>query len=466
MLKKLRKKETAKKVWIFLAIIILPAFVLWGAGSMVRDKSQPSYAGKIFGKTVTYTEYKEALEATKNQAILQYGDKFVDMQKYLNLEAQAWERLILLTEAKKRRIRISDKEVVALIENYPFFQNNGRFSPQIYEQMLRYVFNTPARVFEEQTRENLMLVKIYDSVTKNIKLSDTETEEAYAKENESISINYIAALDSEFAKDINPTEEEVRKYFEANSFEFKQPLSFNLEYIVTDSEDKLKSVISRLNKKEDFHKVAKELNFLVKESGYFTQTDPIPGIGWSPQILSLLPKLKPGQLLPAIHMDKNYFIMRLKDKKEPHVPEFADIKTKAREVYIKKKGREIAKAKIEDCLKKLNAAPKTVDFSKYAKELGLKSGSTEMFKYNSYIEGIGASDKLWMAAYNLKDDSISNIIDMEGGFYIIKVKSLTPIDKNKFESEKKDFAQKLLQQKKQEYFIKYVEELKRKAQIS
>ncbi len=437
---------------------------------MVRDKSQPSYAGKIFGRTISYIEYKDALEATKNQAILQYGDKFVDMQKYLNLEAQAWERLILLSEAKKRKIRISDKEVVDLIENYPFFQTNGKFNPQVYEQMLKYAFNTPARTFEEQTRENLMLLKIYDSVTKDIKLTDKEIEEEYAKENDPLSINYIAALATDFSKGIAPSEQEVKSYFNHNSLEFKQPLSFNVEYITTDSEDTLKTVVSHLNKKEDFLKVAKDANLIAKETGQFTQTDPIPGIGWSPQILSLLPKLKPGQLLPAIHMDKNYYILRLKDKKEPHIPEFESIKEKAKEIFIKDGAREIAKSKIEDCLKKLNedykTNPNAADFPKYAKEFGLKASSTEMFKYSSYIEGIGASDKLWMAAYDLKESSFSGVIAMEGGFYIIKIKSRAPVDKSKFEAEREDFAQRLLLQEKQKYFIKFVEELKRKAQIS
>ena len=40
MLRALRNKKTAKKVWIVLAVIIVPAFVLWGSGSLLRSKEE------------------------------------------------------------------------------------------------------------------------------------------------------------------------------------------------------------------------------------------------------------------------------------------------------------------------------------------------------------------------------------------------------------------------------------------
>ena len=125
MLKFLRNKKTAKKVWIGLAIIIVPAFVLWGSGSLMGDKEKAVNAGRIFGKKVSTLEYKDALAAARTAAIMQFGDNFEQMQKFLNLEVQAWERLILLYEAKKRKVDATDKEVIELIEKYPFFQRNG-----------------------------------------------------------------------------------------------------------------------------------------------------------------------------------------------------------------------------------------------------------------------------------------------------------------------------------------------------
>lgn len=465
MLRLLRNKKIAKWIWVILAIIIVPAFVLWGSGSLIRSKDEPTYAGRIFGKKISFLDYRDALEAVKNQAIIQYGEEF--SQKQLNLESDVWYRLILLAEAKKHNIKVSDKEVVGLIQSYPFFQRKGKFDNRTYSQMLEYVFRTPARIFEEQSRQNIMLSKLYNVVTKDINLRDEEIKEAYRKENEEISIYYIAGLASDFSKEINPTDQELKDYFTQNSLEFKMPLSFNMEYVTVDSEEKTKDIVSYLqkHKKEDFLKVAKDFGLTLQETGWFGQTDPIPHIGWSPDILNIISKAKIGEFLPPIKMDKNYSILRLKEKKEPYIPDFESIKDKVKERFTNERSQNLAKEKEENCLKKLKenyqANPKSVDFERAAKEYGLKSDSTSPFKYGSYIEGIGASDEFWMAASGLNDGGFSEIINAPSGFYIIKLKSKTPIDEKKFESEKAEFTQKLLLLKKQEYFAKFAEDLKR-----
>jgi hypothetical protein len=70
-----------------------------------------------------------------------------------------------------------------------------------------------------------------------------------------------------------------------------------------------------------------------------------------------------------------------------------------------------------------------------------------------------------MRAQNLKENDFSDIVEMDpAGFYIIKLKSKIPIDEKKFGEEKTEFTQKFLAQKKEEYFNKYLEELKRKVE--
>ncbi len=477
MLKKLRKKKTAKRIWIILTILILPAFVFWGFGSFIRSRQEITYAGKIFGKNVPLLEYKDALEAVKNQAIIQFGDNFSEIEKRLNLESMVWDRLVLLAEAKKRKINVSDQEVIELIKSYPFFQRKGQFDNQIYSQMLQYVFRAQPRIFEEQTRQSLMLSKLYKEVTGNLNLTEEEIKKEYQKLNEQMNLCYIASLTNDFIKDITGSEEEISDYFIKNSLQFKQPLSFNIDYVSLASEDKNEAAIKdkikllalRLTKKEDFAKAAGELNLQPKETGLFSQTDPVPGIGWSPQISVLISKLKIGEFAGPIYMDKYYYILRLKERRESHIPDFSAIKDRVKEVFIKEKARKIAQQKIEDCLKELKtmheANPKSIDFDKIAKIYGLKSDSTNFFKYGSYIEGIGASDNFFTAAQDLKEDDSNGIIEMPSGFYIIKLKSKIRVDEKKFTEEKPEFAKKLLLQKKEEYFSRFLQDLKRKAQL-
>jgi len=321
-----------------------------------------------------------------------------------------------------------------------------------------------------------MIFKLYSMVTQDASLTDAEIKETYQKENEEISVSYIAGLAGEFTKDVTASGEEIKDYFAKNSFEFKQPLSFNLEYISLPSEDnekgktedKISKIALQINKKEPFAKVAADFGLTLKETGIFKQTDPIPGIGWSPQVLNLISKARPQEFLPPVHLDKNYYIIRMKERKEPYVPEFEAIQDKIKDAVLVDKAKTIVKNKMESCLKELTDAntanPKEIDFDKIANKYGLKSSSTGLFKYGSYIEGIGASDIFWVTARGLKEGAFSQIIDMPSGSYIIKPKSSQPIDEEKFAKEKPDFAKKLLEQKKQEYFAKFFTELRKKAQ--
>jgi hypothetical protein len=264
-------------------------------------------------------------------------------------------------------------------------------------------------------------------------------------------------------------EQEIKDYYGKNSLEFKQPLSFNLDYLTVDSEQTLKNVVLSMNKKEDLAKIAKDTGLTLKETGSFSQTDPIPGIGWSPEVSNLIAKLNIGQCTQPILSDKNYYILRLKEKKEAFITEFEKIQDKVKEAVIKRESFELAKEKIENCLKNLKELykqnPKLADFEVCAKKFGLKSDSTKLFKFGSYIEGIGASDNFWSAGTGLKTNEFSDVITMPGGYFIIKVKDRVPVDEKNFEKEKKEFSEKLLFQKKQANFSQFTEELKRKAQL-
>jgi parvulin-like peptidyl-prolyl isomerase len=195
----------------------------------------------------------------------------------------------------------------------------------------------------------------------------------------------------------------------------------------------------------------------------------VPGIGWSPEILDLISKLKPGQISEPVNLDKNYYLFRLKETKVAYVPEFNQIKDKIKEAFLKDRAKKIAGEKIQECLKKLKEFykenSKVADFTKTAKQFGLKTDATANFKYASYIEGIGSTDNFWLAAQDLKEDDFSEAIEMPSGYYIIRLKSKAPLDEKLFPQKKPEYEKQLLSQKKQQYFSQYLEQLKKGASL-
>lgn len=373
MLRILRNKKTAKKIWIGLAVIIIPAFALWGFGGGKNDQQEASIAGKIFGKNITNLEFRNSLIAVKTSALMRFGDKLPEMEKYLNFDGQAIQRLILLHEAKMRRINVTDKEIVEEIQSAPYFQDKNGFSNRIYQETLRYGLRLQARSFEEQTRQNLILTKLYNQITQNVKVNDELVRQEYLKANEELSIYYIGSLFSEFAKTIKPSEKEIRNYFEQNKDMFKEP---------------------------------------------------------------------PAENKPA------------------HIPELAEIKDRVKTALINETAKGIAQQKINTCAEKL----KRFKFNQAATACNLKSAVTDFFKSTDTIKNLGAAQIFWDNTKKLKDNEISNIISNDQGYYIIKLKSLKPINEGKFLKEKEIFSQKILAAKKYELFSEFTDQLNKKAQ--
>jgi peptidyl-prolyl cis-trans isomerase D len=238
MLKLLRKKGFAKKVLWFIAIIIILSFGFFGTAYLLTDNKTADYAGTILGKKVSAEDFGKAYQAVYVQALIRFGDKFSEISRFLNLEAETWDRLILLREAAKRKIKAGDEEVVQAIEQYAFFQRDGHFDPLLYNDILRYAFRVSARDFEESIRDNLKFITLFQQITSPVAVTDKEVLEAFRRENEKIQVSYILVTPEQSQKDVSfdevEGEEEAQNYYEQHKNEFLVPPTISVEYISLD----------------------------------------------------------------------------------------------------------------------------------------------------------------------------------------------------------------------------------------
>ncbi len=459
MLRKLHNKKFQKKVYLFLAFVIIPSFVIWGAASSFNSNKDSATGITIFGKAVSANDYQDALRASKNQILLQTGKEFNITDDFV--KQMALERLVLLSDAKTKKIKVNDSDVISFIQKMPIFWKKGSFDKDIYEEIIRYNFRTHTRVFEEQIRQNLLISKLYEKITQNVKVTDEEVLEEYKRQNEEISINYIGAFNEEIAKTINPTEEQLKEYFKKNELDFKKPLTYNLSYVVIDTQDKVETIKPLLKDKEGFEKIAEKLKLTIKDTGWFSMYDPIPGLGWVKQIPEILNSFKNNESLPIIKIKEEFYVLKLKGTKEPHIPDFSEIQPEIKEVYTKKEAIELAKNKIREIQK---TSPTAANLEQLAKDNNLIYASADNFKYGSYIKELGGSDIFCDTVKKLTDNQVSIPIDNTKGSFLITKKSIKPIDEKKFTEEKDKFKEKLLDSRKMDYFGKIQEELFQKSQ--
>lgn len=478
MLKLLRKKKVSKRIFYALAVIIIPAFVVWGSSSVINKNKTPNYAGRIFGREVSFDEFSRAHQAWETQIKLQYGDKAREAIKtYLDPVQATWDRLILLHETKQRNFKTSDDDVVNAITHMPFLEKGGRFDPQAYGLFIQYSLGITPRAFEEQLRENLAMARLFQEITKNVILADDEIKKEYERQNVQTRVKYVAFLAKDYKNRVATTDDEIKSVFEKSKERFKVPPQIDVSYVTiefnekTTSEEKTRAsdMIKRcltLAKTKGFKEAAQGLGLVVKETGLFGFEDPIPGLGWTPQLSALLFDLRAGTFSKVIELNRGTYLFKVKEKKDAYIPEFPEAKDKVKETLLLQKSKEIAKQNAQGFISKINGPDASEAFEKTAQKDNLPIKETPLFARDSYIPELGMAEPLKEAAFKLKKGEVfKEVTDLEQGFYVLKSLETVPFDEEKYKKDKEEFAKQLTDQKREKTFNEFFEDLKHRANL-
>ena len=468
MLSLLRKKNVMKKILWALVLLIVPAFVLWGAGSAMRSREEgPKYVGLIFGKKVSFAEFAKSANASRNEVLLSfYGqpEALREIAEKINLNMMGWQRLIMLKEADKRHITVSNQELTRYIKSIPLFSREGRFDPRAYEYIIKYSIGATTRDFEEQTRDGLKLEKLKHMVTKNISVSDEEIEREYKKQNESVKLNYILIKPEEFKDKIDYTEEELKDYYSKNVESFKRPPQLNAEYIKIEPADEpnVNKIQADLAQNKSLDDIAKENNLVLNETGLFYVDKEIPGIGLSYEAIKAIADLNKGQTSSVVKTQRGeYYIFRLKDDLPFYTPTFDEAREAVTDAVKMQKSSGLAKIEAENIRDQIEKGMASGSaFQDICAALGRTPITTqEPLKRTDYIPEIGPSAEFTDEAFKLEPNNISGIIETVKGLAIVQLSERIAINPESFDKDKEEFRKKVLDSKRSEALDKWFSEL-------
>ncbi|MGH7197410.1 MAG: SurA N-terminal domain-containing protein [Candidatus Omnitrophota bacterium] len=182
MIKFLRNKTVQKRIFLGLAILIIPAFTVWGVVLNKEEGRVPSTLGFIENQRVTLKDYLASYRAAQHEILFRYGDRAHEIAPLVNLKGEAWDRLLLVHHARREKVSVGDKEVVQWLTRQPIFQNKGKFDPNFYTLYVTNYLRISKRDFEEEIRQLLAIAKIGDKLREGIRISDEELKTLYAEE--------------------------------------------------------------------------------------------------------------------------------------------------------------------------------------------------------------------------------------------------------------------------------------------
>lgn len=514
LLKFLRKKKNMKRIIWGLAILIIPAFVIWGAGTDKKNNKGPGHAGEIFNRKVSHEEYFNMWQVTRDYALKTFGTnvppEFIDQM--------AWSRILLLEKAKQDKIIVKDTDVVEKIISYPAFQRNGSFDKKLYKSML----GDAAKGFEERLRDDILISRLREKAVKNISVNDEEVKEEYKNKFEKIKSSYISTPFSDFEKDVSyeepelisfyeenkelflkpeginvryvevafsrfekeayVTEEEIKRYFEEHLSDYKKPDSEDMPQLdeaikisiteqlsfqrkISLAEELSYRLLDEALKKKNLDETSRSFSLEAKETGFFNMQQEIPGIGWSYEFTRKGFELKPGEISSVLIKGADgFYIIQLTEKKPPYMPEFKDTRDAVIKSYVQNKSIELS----EESAKKLYAAIKDkikngLTLEEAAKENGKEPAQTDFLTREEYIPALGPAKDFVEGAVSLENNEIAGPIKMAQSWVILKLDEYQGVDEIKFAEEKDTFKEELLSNKKQETFDKYFQELRKGA---
>ena len=364
MLRLFRKKIVMKIILWGLVVIIVPAFVMWGGAGSSRSKDKgPGYVGFVNKRKISFDDLSGALSGVRSQIILNYFNQPKALDALLSnkpiLTKLAWDRILMLEEAKRAGIKTSDKELVETIRAHPLFVRNGVFDDKFYTYMLRNNIGLEPRSFEEIVRENVSLQKLSASITKDVKLSDDDILAEYRKDFQRFKISYILLGPESFFDKVKIDENAAKDFYEKHKNELivKSGLkgsSGDRQATFEESkgmiENHLKEIEARpmLKKRADevyagliekikgpgetFQKAAAKLDLAIRETDFFSKKDTPEAIGDAPAIIGASSNLKDLELSKPLEITKGYIIFEVTGKKDADEEAFK----KDKEEYSKK----------------------------------------------------------------------------------------------------------------------------------
>ncbi|MEK9867989.1 MAG: SurA N-terminal domain-containing protein, partial [Betaproteobacteria bacterium] len=226
---------------IILVLIVL-TFALFGVDSYLRGRDATDVVAEIGSAGISQREYgimvsqaQDRLrpQAQQNPQAAEYLQSDAFKRSVLN---EMIQRRVLLNQAAQMGMAVSENELREVIGSVSaFFDENGQFSAEKYEQLLRAQNLSPAE-FERQIEQDLIVGRLQNTISETAIVADSTVRRLVKQRGQQREVSQLIFSPVEYREKITVTEEDTKKYFDDNKELFKLPERARVEYLVLNEE--------------------------------------------------------------------------------------------------------------------------------------------------------------------------------------------------------------------------------------
>jgi peptidyl-prolyl cis-trans isomerase D len=240
LLERFRELSQGWLAKILLGLITIP-FALFGIDYYFRTGGGADAIAHVDGAPITQARFSEAVRRRLDELRSMLGQNAPDVAQLNSpqLRSAVLQQLVdqqmLESRARSVGLVVSDRTVAERIGGIEAFRDNGRFSQQRYEQLLRAQGLTPAR-FEQEVRSELALQVFQDSIAGSAIVPQVALSAWSRLSNQTREVAVATFSPEAFLDKVKIDDKAVHAWYDAHQDDYRNPERAQLQYIVLNPE--------------------------------------------------------------------------------------------------------------------------------------------------------------------------------------------------------------------------------------
>jgi peptidyl-prolyl cis-trans isomerase D len=478
MLDRMRRHKSWLKwslgiVVVSFILLYVPQFLSSSTGTAAPS----DVVATVEGRSVTASAYQQAYQQQVDQLRASYGNVTEQMLQQLGIAQRVVQQLVnqevVLAEANRLGITVSDGELRERLLRLPMFQENGQFVGEAaYRQMLDQA-RPPVRPadFENELRRSLIAEKLQAAVTGWIHVSDADVEREYRRQNEKVKADLAVFTADKFRAGITPTDAEISAQFSAHQETYRVPEKRRVRYLSIDAEalrskmtvtpqevearyrDNLtsyttpeqirashilfktegkdaaavrkvaESVLAKVKAGGDFAALAKQYS---EDDGSKANGGDLGFFGRGAMVKEFEDAawaLQPGQVSGLVQSPFGFHIIKVTDHHAAATRTLDEVRQSIEDTLRYEKARTEASRLASEIAPTIKAP---ADLDTAAKAHGLTVGDSGLFSRDEPLAGLGFAPAVTASAFSLQKDQVSGELATNQGYAFIAVTEIQP----------------------------------------
>jgi len=449
-------------LWILVFAFIGTIVFSWGMGGF-KDREEQGVIAKFAGQTMTYENFELYIQRKQDMA-LRKDSTASDEAKQKQLREDAWdeeiERQLKELDAERQGIKVVDKEIAFIVQNYPpnevrqvpSFQREGQFAPDLYHAFLRtpdaseFLLNLEASV-----RNYLLEQKTLFYVHQASDVSELTVRDEWMRAGVRGKLSFVSIpFDRVDVDSTSVTEDQLRRYYNLFPDRYKQfpqrrfaYVKFKIEATGEDSIDVVRTaeeLMTELRSGADFASLAMIHSEDAASNTRGGDLDWVARGTLAKPVDDAVFAAQTGEMVGPITSRLGVHVVQVLEKKTEDGAE----KVHARQILLKIKASPDTRDAVYSMAYAFAQDAQQKGFETVANEGDYKVDTTKAFSEAGYISGLGRMRMAAEFCFNNPVGTVGDVYPIPDGYVIFKITEATEETVKPFEEVKDAISKAVL----------------------